>query len=202
MAAYPLDHGRILLVVNHENTYRSDRNVVPVLFDEMYDREAAGGTTALVISPDLNVEYAYVTSAGTAAGCLAEVLDCMPLPVCALQVDGGSEVARSWPLSRRPVRPAGSPGTCCRPGPHSAVAMSSERTGPIAGSSLHVTTGIAQSRSCNRRCRRGRRAILIADRTRPWDPSPPRPIWQPCRPPPVPDVLSQYRGLDRLWTKI
>jgi len=50
MAAYPLDHGRILLVVNHENTYRSDRNVAPVLFDEMYDREAAGGTTALVIS--------------------------------------------------------------------------------------------------------------------------------------------------------
>lgn len=69
MAAYPLENGRILLVVNHENTYRSDRNVVPVVFDEMYDREAAGGTTALVISPELNVEYAYAASAGTVRNC-------------------------------------------------------------------------------------------------------------------------------------
>lgn len=69
MAAFPLSGGRTLLVMNHENSYRSTANTIPVNLGDSYDPEAAGGTTALVITPDVRVEYAYATSAGTVRNC-------------------------------------------------------------------------------------------------------------------------------------
>jgi secreted PhoX family phosphatase len=69
MAAFPLSGGRTLLVMNHENTYRGFAGIVPVLLDGAYDPAAAGGTTALVVTPDLRVEAAYATSAGTVRNC-------------------------------------------------------------------------------------------------------------------------------------
>jgi uncharacterized protein len=69
MAAFPLAGGRTLLVMNHENTYRGFAGIVPVLLEGVYDPEAAGGTTALVVTPDLQVESAYATSAGTVRNC-------------------------------------------------------------------------------------------------------------------------------------
>ena len=69
MAAYALRGGRTLLVMNHENSYHSTANTVPVLLADPYDPEAAGGTSALVVTPDLQVEHAYATSAGTVRNC-------------------------------------------------------------------------------------------------------------------------------------
>ena len=69
MAAYALPNGRTLLVVNHENSYRVTANQTPVELADAYDREAAGGTTGLIVTPDLDVEYAYATGAGTVRNC-------------------------------------------------------------------------------------------------------------------------------------
>jgi len=69
MAPFALPGGRTLLVVNHENAYRGEANRVPVELADVYDREAAGGTTALIVRPDLSLEHSYATSAGTVRNC-------------------------------------------------------------------------------------------------------------------------------------
>jgi secreted PhoX family phosphatase len=69
MAAYGLPGGRTLLVMNHENSYHVTANQTPVLHPDAYDHEASGGTTAMIVTPDLQVEYSYATSAGTVRNC-------------------------------------------------------------------------------------------------------------------------------------
>jgi uncharacterized protein len=73
MASFALPGGRTLLVMNHENAYRNTANQTPVELADVYDREAAGGTTALIVRPDLSVEHSYATSAGTVRNCAGGV---------------------------------------------------------------------------------------------------------------------------------
>ena len=69
MASFALTGGRTLLVMNHENGYRGAVGQTPVELASAYDREAGGGTTALIVTPDLRVEDSYATSAGTMRNC-------------------------------------------------------------------------------------------------------------------------------------
>lgn len=67
-------------------------------------------------------------TAGTATAFLDELCARIPVPIQAIQVDGGA--AWSWRGLRLPVRSGVLPSTCCHPAPQSSMAMSSGSTAP------------------------------------------------------------------------
>ncbi|SMQ84923.1 hypothetical protein SAMN05444673_6185 [Bacillus sp. OV166] len=66
MAAFEGPNNTTILVRNHE---LSPGAANPVIGTKPYDSAAAGGTTALVVSPNRNVIKEYVTSSGTIRNC-------------------------------------------------------------------------------------------------------------------------------------
>jgi hypothetical protein len=119
------------------------------------------------------------TSARTAHSFRAEVRERLPFPVRALPVD-------ARPTSRLPVRPAGSPGTGCRPGLRRALA-------PAPGVLRLRRWGPGDPGP--RRGERGKRGASASPAPGPGDQTPAASPWRPCRLPPVPEVLSQCVGL-------
>jgi secreted PhoX family phosphatase len=70
-AAFPGPDGNIFLVRNHEISYEpnDDPRILPVPGTNPYDKEALGGTTTVVVSPDRTVVDSFVSSSGTLSNC-------------------------------------------------------------------------------------------------------------------------------------
>ncbi|GGB52755.1 hypothetical protein GCM10011409_32930 [Lentibacillus populi] len=66
MAAFKGKHNSTILVRNHELTSQTNN---PVIGRNPYDKKNTGGTTALIVGPDLKLHEEYVTSSGTIRNC-------------------------------------------------------------------------------------------------------------------------------------
>ena len=117
-----------------------------------------------VVSRVAVVGVRATASAGTARSFLDDLIDRMPFPVQAIQVDGDR---RSWAGSRWRAGIGASPCRCCRPAAPSSMAGSNGSTGPPAASFGSATTESSTCRPCRRLSRTGRTRTIRSDLTKP-----------------------------------